>query len=279
VKYYPLLVVGATFTGIGIAKAAGQNALVVDSYSQPGHEFIACYRPGGHWDRSTRTEQGERLLRQLVQRHVLDADGRLHIPAVLPVWCEFIRQELPTPLLLTTITDIRPHPDGYAVTIFNVSGLETFIVGRIIDTTAQGLAHLGVAPPAVVGKSINAMLHHPEPAGLTPQSFDRRVTFARGKFDSEWILKVELQPSDDWITARRKLHDLWSARPESLRSWKIAAVADTFELRVQQGPSEIKPNWLRLPSGAYANLLEAFEEGVLFAGQRGVEHEPIAVDP
>lgn len=112
-KYVPLLVVGATFAGVGIASAARRGALVVEAFSQPGHEFISSYRPGEHWYRSPRTAAGKRLLEQLVRRNVLDETYRLHIPAVLPILCQWMKEKRLPVLLMTAITRITPHPDGY----------------------------------------------------------------------------------------------------------------------------------------------------------------------
>lgn len=277
-NYVPLLVIGATFAGVGISSASKHNTLIVEQASLPGHEFISSYRPGDNWNSPPRTPSGKRFLEQLVQRNVLDESGLVHIPAVLPILCEYIKNEQLSLLLMTTITNITPHPNGYEVTMSHSSGLQTIIAGQIIDTTLQSLFHSEAAQPALVSKSINAMLHHPEPSGIRLESFDKRVSFVKGRFHSEWILKVELALDDDWIAARRKLHDIWSGRPEALRPWTIAATADTFELHACKGPAVIRPNWLRLPSCAYSNLLEAFEEGVLFAKHKGVEYEPIAVD-
>ncbi|GAA3413530.1 hypothetical protein ACFFNY_06645 [Paenibacillus hodogayensis] len=277
-KYYPLLVVGATFAGVGIAIAAKRETLIVEPFSQPGSEFISSYRPGEHWENPARTYPGKRLLEQLEQRNVLDENKNLHIPAVLPVWCQYICKEHLSLLLMTTITNITPHPDGYEVTMSHTSGLQTIVAGSIIDTTSHGLVHLGAVQPALISKSINAMIHNPEPSGSMPEPFDKDISFVKGRFDSELILKVELAFDADWISARRKLHDIWRDRPEALRPWTIAATADTFELHAGRGAAEVSPNWLRLPSCAYSNLLEAFEEGVLFAKHKGVEHEPIAVD-
>lgn len=273
----PTVVIGATFAGVGIAAAAKQKALIVEQASQPGHEFISSYRPGEHWDCKPRTPEGKRFLDQLVQRNVLSDNGLVHIPAVLPVLCHYIKTERLPILLMTTIADISEQPDGYEVTLFHASGMETITAERIIDTSSQGLFHSG-KPQSITGKSINAMLHRPaEPTASPPVSYDKSVSFVQGRFESEVILKVELAPDDDWIAARRKLHSLWSSRPESLRSWSIAALADTFEMHTAEGPTEISRNWCRLPSCAYSNLLEAFEAGLRFAESKGANDETFAV--
>jgi hypothetical protein len=273
-KHIPLLIVGATFAGLGFASESGPGALVVEPFSQPGHEFISSYRPGERWPRNARTEAGRRLLEELERRGVLDADRRLHIPAVLPIVCSWIREQRIQLLLMTQIVRIAPHPDGYEVTLAHASGLETLVAGRIVDTTSGGLPHSDVDESVIADKRINALLHrasHEADASVPlPEPFDERLSFVRGPFASEAIASLKLAASDDWPTARRKLYAAWLARPAAWQPWTIAAIADTFEHRAGKGPTVIRPNWTRLPSCAYANLLEALEEGVLTARKEGV---------
>ncbi|MDF2721326.1 MAG: hypothetical protein K0Q59_1001 [Paenibacillus sp.] len=278
--HVPLLVIGATFAGIGIssaAKRASREALIVEQASLPGQEFIGSYRPGTNWSGAARTQEGNRFLHQLRQRNVLSEHGRLHIPAVMPIVCDYIRQEQLSVKLMTTITHISEFSDGYNVTMLDVSGVHTVVAKQIVDTTARGLFDAG-AERRIVRKSINAMLHHPTPEGALPEPFDGDVSFVRGRFDSELIVQVAVDPDDDWMTARQKLHRVWSERPERLRPWMIAAVADSFETHTGQGPVSIRPDWFGLPSCAYGNLLEAFEAGMRFVNEKGVEHETVPVD-
>lgn len=272
-KHIPLLIVGATFTGLGFASESGPEALVVEPFSQPGHEFISSYRPEEHWPRIARTEAGGSLLEELERRGVLDGDRRLHVPAVLPIICRWIRESRLQLLLMTQIVRIAPHPDGYEVTLAHVSGLETLVAGRIVDTSSSGLPHSGVDEPAIIHKRINALLHHTsferDESVLLPDSFDERLSIVRGPFASEAIVSLKIGSDEDWPTARRKLYEAWIDRPAAWQPWTIAAIADTFEHRVGKGPTAIRPNWTRLPSCAYANLIEALEEGILAARKDG----------
>lgn len=269
-KHIPQLIVGATFAGLGFASETRLETLVVEPFSQPGREFISSYRPGDRWPRMARTEAGGRLLEQLERRHALDAADRLHLPAVLPILCRWIEEHELQLLLMTQIVRIVPHPDGYEVTLAHASGLETLLAGSILDTTSDGLPQAGASRPGAVHKRINAMLHHPGPAASLPEPFDERVSLVQGRFGSEVVASFELASDDDWLTARQKLYAVWRDRPAAWQPWTIAAIADTFEQRVEQGPTAIRPNWTRLPSCAYANLLEALDEGVLAARKEGV---------
>lgn len=294
----PLLIIGATFAGIGVASAARRDAWVVEQASQPGSEFVGSYRIGQHWDRPFRTPEGKRFLQELRQRNIVSGDCRVHLPAVLPVLCRTILAERLHLLLQTAVADIADHPDGYEVTLFHASGMQTIVAERIVDTSSPSSPQTNTraserrheaerhSPGAVrqaawpvTRKSINAMLHRPGPAAPLPPSFDESVSFAQGRFDSEVVLQVSLEPHDDWIAARQKLHRLWSGRPEAMRAWSIAAVADTFETHTGKGPFNLRPNWSRLPSCAYANLVEAFEAGLLFDYRKGAEDEISAVGP
>jgi hypothetical protein len=280
-KHIPLLIVGATFAGLGYSSESGPEALVVEPFSQPGHEFISSYRPGEQWPRTARTEAGGRLLEELERRGVLTADRRLHVPAVLPIICRWIREQRLQLLLMTQIVRIAPHPDGYEVTLAHASGMERLVAGRIVDTTSGGLPLTGEKETAIVHKRINALLHcanlEADASVPLPESYDERLSVYRGPFASEAIASLELAAHDDWPTARRKLYTAWLGRPAAWQPWTIAAIADTFDQRVGKGPAVLRPNWTRLPSCAYANLLEALEEGVLTA-RKEVTYEAAAMD-
>lgn len=272
-KQIPLLIVGATFAGLGFASESGPEALVVEPFSQPGPEFISSYRPGEQWPRTARTEAGGRLLEELERRGVLDADRRLHVPAVLPIVCSWIREYGLRLLLMTQVVRIAPHPDGYEVTLAHASGLETLVAGRIVDTTSGGLPQTGVNELESAYKRINALLYRAsleaDVSAPLPEPFDERLAIVRGPLASEAIVSLKLAAHDDWPTARRKLYAAWLDRPAAWQPWTIAAIADTFEHRAGKGPTAIRPSWTRLPSCAYANLLEALEEGILAARKDG----------
>jgi hypothetical protein len=273
--HIPILIIGATFTGIGIAAAARERSLIIEQGAQPGSEFISSYRQGVNWDYLPHTEAGNRLRQELIERNVLGDNGRVHIPAALPILCRYLESERLPVMLMTSVVSIIKRKDDFEVTLIHTSGLQTIIAEQIIDTTGRGWGKDTSLP--ATRKSLNAMLHNPESSSSLPQTFDSRMTVSIGRFVTGAILELELHPDDDWITARRKLHSLWSGRPESWRSWSIAAIADAFDYRTARGPVSMEKNRIRLPSCAYSNLLEAYEAGLDYIQGKGENDEAIAM--
>lgn len=269
---YEILILGSTFAGLGAAYACRSNMLVLDRRTQIGYEFINSFDPGEHWNRIDLSSEGEKLKKELLDRDILSENGLIHLPAAAPLMYHRIsRDEVPI-LLMTEVINIQQKSGVFEVEIFNVSGSHSFRALRILDTVFDTRLQ-SVYRPEVISKSINAMLYNVESEDQMPSGWSKEVRFFRGKLPGEVILKLRLDEKDDWISARCKLHQLWENRPDFLKRWTIAAVADCFEQTVQKGPMDVTENWSILPSAAYRNPLEAFEAGYRYINKEEEAHE------
>lgn len=275
IPYVPLLVCGASLTGLGIAFMNKERALVVERTGQAGSEFIACFRPGDQWDQAFETPAAQQLAEELKRRNLL-VGGRISVPAVAPVLFHKIRQEKLQVKMLTEILKIEKNDAGcYDVTLFHASGIHQVRAGAIIDTTAECISSPSYPVP-IRAKYVNAMLHckwkEHQQAASHPISFvnieaankpgHADVQVSEGRFPGERILHYELDVDDDWITARKKVHEAWAKLHEHVKPWTLALIAQTFDIRPAVSELQIDENWLWLPSAAYANLALAFDAGV-----------------
>ncbi|MNG13101.1 hypothetical protein D3C84_967570 [compost metagenome] len=124
-------------------------------------------------------------------------------------------------------------------------------------------------------KSIGAVLHR-EATTLEEESLDVPTEHAElltaGLFASEAYLQFPVDASSTWDKARDQLHHYWKSRPESLRSWTIAAIADVFSVRVQAQQVNIGNGWLWMPSCGFDNPLHAMDEGFQY-GEEVLKNE------
>jgi hypothetical protein len=262
----PILIYGATFAGLGLAYRLGKQAIVIERSSLVGHEFINSYNPGKGLENEPSSEIGKCLHKELAERNLLQQDGRVHLPGISPMLFHFIRKHELSVLLMTEITEVKKTDDGFEVTLYNTSGSQTMRVRDIIDTTSTCTSKPSMKFE-MTGKRINAILDGPS---LTEPIKDSMYGLIQGGFSSEIYLKLDIQPEDQWAAAREKLHRFWMNRPERLQPWKLAAVADTFEIRLAEGPYPLEDGRVWLPSCAYSNLMEAFEAGISYAEQEVV---------
>lgn len=258
-EFYPLIVLGATFAGIGAAYSDRNNTLIIERTSLVGYEFINAFRTGENWNDVPLSREGKQLKQGLLQRNILSAQGEVHIPAVGPFLYDNIRKDSIHVFLMAEVVDITRNTDCYCVQVYTASGFKKFFAKSVLDTRTESLPC-----EFIKSKSINAMLYSEEAGDINNLVSDGAVEFIKGKQKGEMIVRLSIDAEDDWITAREKLHILWMNRPEAWRAWKIMAVSGVFDIRANKGPVFITDGWQLLPSSAYRNPLEAFEAGLAY---------------
>lgn len=266
--FVPVFIYGATLAGIGLSSAIGERSFLAEPSAMIGREFIASFHPGQNWENEPASAAAQQLRDELLRRNLLSSEGKVHLPPIAPVLFNRVRTESLNVRMMTRIVEVETTASKHLITLHNASGLQQITAGCIVDTTST-CASAPFYNPRVSQRKINAMLHCPQsemPAEM-PQVADENVEIVSGLFPGELILKFGLEPNDDWIAARHKLHRYWMNRPEVLRPWTLAAVADEFEIGAPRGPHCIAEKWFWLPSCAYDNLLEGFDAGVLYAAE------------
>lgn len=267
----PVLVIGATLAGIGLAYADKERTLIVERTAGPGSEYIPCFHPGDPV-REAVSEAGRALREELVRRNLLSDDGRLHLGALAPVLMNRIATDGLRVRFLTEIVNVEAEPTGdYLVTLFDASGLWHIRAHHIVDTTSTRLSSPKLRPVAA-SKTINAMLHHVDTQAALPVAGDGMAEVLQGRFPGEVILKLRVETADDMPAARNKLHRYWAGRGETFGDWTLGIVADTMEVHTAKGPHAVGERHIGLPSCAYGNALQSFEAGFAF-GKEGIRHE------
>lgn len=258
-----LLVCGATFAGLGAAAAAletKRDVVVVERTASVGREFIEAFNPGSGRE-EPETELAQNLRDDWIRRGLQEGDGPVHLPGLHPVLCLLIRRYGLKVSFLTEIVEVAERNGQYEVLLVDASGYRRMQVDEIADTSSERLTTPGrlYVPRR---KWIRAYLHHPA-AGQTdlPAPFDGAMSVCRGRFPAEVMLKLSVDPQDDWREARQRLYRLWRNRPAEWSSWTIAATAGTFQSDVPPGPLQLGEAWRWLPSEAFSNPLTAIDRG------------------
>jgi hypothetical protein len=259
------LIIGSTFAGIGLACSNINNSLIIERTASPGKEYLNSFNPGNNWETMPTSPEGKILRKELENRNIL-ANGNIHISALAPVICGFIRKKQLNILFWTEITQIEKSGNGFEIEIFNASGLQRIYAGSIIDTNPENNYLSGNT--TIMSKSINAILHCEK---QVPSLKMDSGQITDGRFPSEKFFSLPAGINDSWPNARRQLFDAWEKRPDDIKEWLIAATASEFAYVSAKGPFRIGRNWCHLPSSAYSNPLEAFEAGIKFSKEE--QHE------
>lgn len=258
--FYPLIVLGATFAGIGAAYANKADTLILEGTALAGYEFATAYRIGEGWNEPALSQVGNNLKTEMRQRNILSDQGEVHIPALAPLMYNRIKEDQLHHLFMATIVSITWEKTRYCVLVHTTSGFMKFFSDRIMDTRMDALSK-----DFIKSKSINALLYSEEDIPASSLVSQGTVEFMKGKQKGELIVSLPVEADDDWSSAREKLHNFWMKRPMEWSAWKLLAVGGAFDIRVDQGPVRVMDNWSLLPSAAYRNPLEALEAGLLYA--------------
>ena len=271
-KEYKTLICGATFTGLGIANAIGSDCIVIERTAAVGREFINSYNAGKGWNEVSLSDKGTALQKELIRHNLLNEEGRVHLAGMAPVLFNRILQENFPCLFLTEILDIKQGNDGWEVTIYNASGIQKIKVQEIIDTTANKIT-CPKEEIKIVAKKLNILLNRNDFRGNDSNDVlsENEIAFVPGFFETEAVLKVDLEVKDDWPAARKKAHDFWKKMSPHFTDWKFAWLADEFEVqvKVEEQDQGNKITWL--PSCNFSNPLEAFEKGYAFRAELEVK--------
>lgn len=259
----PWLVIGATMTAFGIASARPRSTILVESGPIPAPEFAGAYFPGHGGETPPVSPQAVELERELIERNILHR-GRYHLPALVPVLMQRLRQHRMHGLFWTDLVEISPREDGppFQAVLFNASGRRRCTAHRVIDTRAETTAW--PAPRRWTGKSLRALLHGRIAAGA-PLEPGTALDWRPGRFASESTVGQTVPDGADFPEARRRLLEAWRHRPEALADVRIAAIATEFQYDCPAEPVSPVPGWIHLPSAGFANPVAAFDAGATLA--------------
>lgn len=255
---YDKLIVGASFTGIGIA-SQDPDSIIVESSICTGAEFINALNPGTGWDIKLHSNDAMEFFDKIKKHNVFE-NGKIHLPALAPIMCDWMIVKTIKIKMATEIIKIKTSGSGFEITIFDTEGEHKLFAAQIVDTT-EGIcsARLNKTKLPVIKKTLNAMLH--SDCGHIQSGEYGGIEVRSGRFQSEAVAMFSVPPDCCWPDARQILHSSWKSRPQSLREWKIAAVATRFNYMTTLGLSRIKKNWLHLPSSSFKNPVAAYDNG------------------
>ncbi|TBL73922.1 hypothetical protein [Paenibacillus thalictri] len=280
-----MLIVGATFAGIGASLSMDRSFAIVERTTLVGHEFINSYRTGSDWKSVPEFPPTLELQKEFEEKRLLTLEGRVHLGGMAPIVFKQLLQsgKSGSVRFMTEVVGIARRADGYDVTLFDAGGIRTVWTNRIVDTTSDCRSLPGRFP--VKEKAVCAVLHNTnasvnaeanaatsivtgfnagaEKPGLSiPKEFADRIS--PGAFASEAYLRLPIAPEADWAEARHTLNRFWADRPAELQDWTIAAVADEFAAVPARSCEELDNGWLWMPSAAFENPLSAMDAGYAF---------------
>ena len=245
---YKLAVLGATFTGCGLANIIN-NSIVLERGAAPGYEYAHAFYGGKKWDLEIKTPLANKFQNECLHRNIVNRD-KIHIPALIPLLSTMLKGISTRFKFLTEIISWNYINNLFEIEISNFSGIERLFAQKIIDTRS--------AESMLISKFYNALLHSPVPE--EPDGNYSGNTVSTGLFPAQYILSIPLAPKTSWPQARNALHAFWKNRDKKLQNLFLSASGTEFACLCRPGP-EVINNITLLPSTAYDNPAQSMEAG------------------
>ncbi|MGI6279526.1 MAG: hypothetical protein ACOYJS_03080 [Acutalibacteraceae bacterium] len=247
-RRYDLVIFGATFLGLGAAKASKGKTLIIEEKANPCGEFIDSFHSGSDYKAELITEEGRKF-------KAFFEDAGLCGNVFIPEWTAFVsswicKNDIEV-LLFTNVLKVEPEGEEYKITIFNSNGKSEIFAKRIIDTRTKSFVY----------KTLNAITY-----GGIFDSFHESIKVYPYN-DKYSIAEFKMPDSFDYPAARKRVFELWATRPEEYKHILIAAVADLFYKKSDCEQTEVSKNYINAYSTYYANPFLAFDKGSALGGK------------
>lgn len=246
-KKYDLVLIGATFLSVGIAKAYKGKCLIIEPKAKPGYEFIDSFAETTGYDKECVTEDGRNLKKYFCDEGLLDNP-------FIPEWTAFLSNYICKNnidvLIFTSVLNIEQIENTNKLTIFNSLGKGEILADKVIDTRTNSFSY----------KTLNAVIY-----GDEFFAFDDALKEIYHK-DLVRIIQVKIPNVYDYPEARNMVYSIWAKRPEELKETRLAAVADIFFEKSDIKSHPLCSGYDEIYSTYYENPFLAFDEGVSIGG-------------
>jgi len=247
VKKYDLILIGATFLSVGIAKAYKGKCLIIEPKAKPGYEFIDSFAVGENYDKELLTDEGRAFKNYFESEELCDNP-------FTPEWTAFLSNYICKNnidiLIFTNVLKVEQNDNSNKLTIFNSLGKGEILADRVIDTRTNSIAY----------KTLNAVVY-----GEEFYEFCDGIKEIYRK-DLVRIVEFKMPASYDYPEARNAVYSIWKGRPEELNDTRLAAVADIFFEKSDVENKNISLGYDEIYSTYHANPFLAFDKGILFGG-------------
>lgn len=252
-KRYRLVVLGASFLGIGAALTEPANTVIIEPSCRLGDDYVNCLCAQDWRTFHPCTKSGKQLYSEMEKRGLLYKDGSVYAEPAIFILSKWLYQSNVSVCLSTTVTKIVKTNGGYELTIFNCDGQATIFAEKILDTTPTGVMY---TPDIDYSKQLNSVV-----TNAPADSYPIFGHFYHNSANNLHYFAFPVGKSDSWIVARDSLHRLWLENKDTLNGWRLVFTAFTFAYKMPTTKVQVNDNHNWIPSCSFPSLLEAFDEG------------------
>jgi hypothetical protein len=249
--YSDTLVLGASFLGIGAALTV-DDCVVIESGGLFGAEFVNSYKVNNPEKISLKSGLGMAFFADLKKRSLVYDDSEVYQAPAVYVLSQFLKEKALDIRLMTDVIKIEKADGLFCLTLHNMKGFDQIKTKKIIDTTTLGKGHKKAGNTSM-SKCLNAIIYNPSGSELPGLSYNR----ARD-------LYTYSLPVDSSCSRHDAIEKLCAMEKQFLdKDMKISSIAPEFSYSMYLISEKIEHGFLWYPSAARANLVAAFEDGVV----------------
>lgn len=238
-KNYNTVIIGATFSAMGILDTHKSDTLVIENKAKPGYEYIDSF----YCDNNKgfdETDKGS-FFTFLKDCDVSDKPYYFDLTPYVAKWlCDSGAKVL----FFTQVMKMDKSEDGYVLTIFNSYGKSEIFAKNVIDTRTKEYdsKSLGFITDSKIAVSV-------------PELSEKYIS------EDFCIYHYNLSSKDDYVTARRKIVSLIKNTQVNKNNAQLIAIADEFYLKGEKKKGMLDINYKEIYSSSFDNPFVAYNEG------------------
>ena len=248
------VIVGASVWSAGLILNGNRNVLVVDRGASVGSEYFDCFRPLRAEKREFRTEAARELAAELSELGKAE-----DFYGAAPLLYRELKEHAGQFRLWLEIEAVRPAGSGWAVDLADAAGVSTIECRRVIDCTPECVTNPEFRRNNLTELRLSAAIHADAPEALREWNRPDFLTVRPGRRADELQLTLARPAATPLPEARRRLLELWLARPAGCAGCRMLAIAKQPEYRVRENRREFAPGYRYFNSGSFADALEAID--------------------
>lgn len=258
---YSLVIIGATYAGLGIASCC-ENVLVLEEAQILGSDYHLTFRPVS--DTCTLHSSNTIKLYSFMQEHKIVTNNSIDILRMSTALCNYaIKENWDKKIIFNAqLTQCVQTENGYEITYFSNTGLHTVLTKDVVDTTS-------LRSTAKEFAEINVKYLHvicDEVTDVANEIFkNNNLTVNNGFLPTEKTVTFEFAPSTSLASARLELENKWN---KMFPNGEVLIDAISFDFDTVAVPKSGEvPLWI--PPHSSDNPFTAFDVGCSLAEQKG----------
>ena len=245
-----VLIYGATVTAAAIASILKENCTVINHGYNCAYEYADSYRADKIYESEAYSNGTKAFISDMKSRNILK-DSFLCPLYLAGLTAKYFLDCASEFYLGCTLESVTENADGVTAVMY-LNGEQITLSGSMfIDTTDYG-------------KNRRVLFTSLFAENKNPQILCDAEKIVRGRFESEYYLKTDVNENESYTDAFMRVNNMWcESLWKKLPDFRLASVANDFAVYYDKPVTKKTDNCIiHIPSSSFANAAESFEGGL-----------------